>query len=75
MESVIKILKEKGQFIGSMGFGDCLYQYVFELYQKDNRYFLREKYTAGDDDGYDRLKEISPEEAKEFQKDEEFYAA
>lgn len=59
-------LENTGKKIGSMGFGDCLSEYIIELWQKDYKFYEREIYIAGDDDGYDRAREITEEEARKY---------
>lgn len=60
--------------IGQFGIADCYSTRMLEIWQnlKTDVYYKREFYFAADDEGYDRVTEISDAEANKIIKDDEF---
>lgn len=73
MVLTVEELKQTAKKIGSLGVGDCFYAQIFEVWQKDDAFYQREIYYSGDDEGYDRVTEITKEQAEGLIEEEEFY--
>lgn len=73
MVLTVQELKQTANKIGSLGFGDAYYVNIFELWQSGDTYYQREIYYAGDDAGYDKVEEITKEQANELIEDDDFY--
>lgn len=75
MELTVKDLNLNAQLLGSISWGDCFYSHIYEVWQNilNGNWYQREIYYSGDDEGFDKVKQITEKDAQEFLTNEDCF--
>lgn len=75
MELTVRDLNLNAQLLGNISWGDAFYSHIYEVWQNilDDNWYQREVYYSGDDAGFDKITNITEEQAKEFLANEDCF--